>query len=81
MSPVEGGYLVYDSTKQMPRSKFRDDLTVLGIPLTEMCNREYTDARQRQFQEHHVPVPGRPIDIDFAEVEKLIAEQFRGKDS
>jgi 2-oxoglutarate ferredoxin oxidoreductase subunit alpha len=44
-----GGYLFYDSTKALPRSRFRDDITVLGIPLTEMCNREYTDARQRQL--------------------------------
>ena len=77
-----GGYLVYDSTKQMPRSKFRDDLTVLGIPLTEMCNREYTDARQRQLFKNimYVGALAALIDIDFAEVEKLIAEQFRGKD-
>ena len=37
-----GGYLFYDSTKALPRSRFREDITVLGIPLTEMCNREYT---------------------------------------
>ena len=44
-----GGYLLYDSTKELPRSKFRDDLTVIGIPLTQLCNTEYTDARQRQL--------------------------------
>ena len=28
---------------------------MLGVPLTEICNREYSDPRQRQlFQEHHV---------------------------
>jgi 2-oxoglutarate ferredoxin oxidoreductase subunit alpha len=40
-----GGYLFYDSTKPMPPSKFRDDITVIGVPLTEICNREYTDSR------------------------------------
>ena len=44
-----GGYLFYDSTKPLPASKFRDDITVVGIPLTGICNREYTDARQRQL--------------------------------
>ncbi len=29
-----GGYLLYDSTKPMPKSKFRDDITVIGVPLT-----------------------------------------------
>ena len=44
-----GGYLFYDSTKPMPASKFRDDIVVLGVPLTAICNREYTDPRQRQL--------------------------------
>ncbi len=77
-----GGYLVYDSTKELPRAKFRDDLTVLGIPLTEMCNRQYTDARQRQLFKNimYVGALTALLDIDFAEVEKLIDEQYRGKD-
>jgi hypothetical protein len=33
-----GGYLFYDSTKPMPPSKFRDDITVIGVPLTAICN-------------------------------------------
>src|SRR5262245_15454788 len=44
-----GGYLFYDSTKPLPPSKFRSDITVIGVPLTEICNREYTDPRQRQL--------------------------------
>src|SRR6058998_2444756 len=44
-----GGYLFYDSTKALPPSKFRDDINVIGMPLTAICNREYTDARQRQL--------------------------------
>ena len=77
-----GGYLVYDSTKELPRAKFRDDLTVLGMPLTEMCNRQYTDARQRQLFKNimYVGALTALLNIDFAEVEKLIDEQYRGKD-
>ena len=30
-------------------SKFRDDITVIGVPLTAICNREYKDPRQRQL--------------------------------
>jgi len=44
-----GGYLFYDSTKPMPKSKFRDDIGVLGMPLTAICNERYSDARQRQL--------------------------------
>ncbi len=77
-----GGYLLYDSTKQLPRSKFRDDLTVIGIPLTELCNREYTDARQRQLFKNimYVGALAALVDMDFGEVEKLIGEQYRGKE-
>src|SRR5476649_1949042 len=34
-----GGYLLYDSTKPLPASKFRDDINVIGVPLTEICNK------------------------------------------
>src|ERR1700694_1047162 len=44
-----GGYLFYDSTRPIPATKFRDDVTVIGMPLTEICNREYSDLRQRQL--------------------------------
>ena len=44
-----GGYLFYDSTRPLPPSKFRDDVHVIGMPLTEICNAVYTDPRQRQL--------------------------------
>ncbi|MBK7015199.1 MAG: 2-oxoacid:acceptor oxidoreductase subunit alpha [Sulfuritalea sp.] len=77
-----GGYLFYDSTKSLPRSRFREDITVLGIPLTEMCNREYTDARQRQLFKNimYVGALTALLGIEFGVVEKLIADQYRGKD-
>ncbi|MEO8410273.1 MAG: 2-oxoacid:acceptor oxidoreductase family protein, partial [Propionivibrio sp.] len=77
-----GGYLLYDSTKSLPRSRFRDDVVVLGVPLTEICNREYTDARQRQLFKNimYVGALAALLDLDVAVVEHLIADQFRGKD-
>src|SRR5690242_2749359 len=44
-----GGYLFYDSTNALPPSKFRDDLALLGVPLTAICNANYTDPRPRQL--------------------------------
>ena len=32
-----GGYLFYDSTRPMPPDKFRDDVHVIGMPLTEIA--------------------------------------------
>src|ERR1700730_5957055 len=78
-----GGYLFYDSTKPLPPSKFRDDINVIGAPLTAICNREYTDARQRQLFKNIIYLGelSALLDIDVAAIEKLIGEQFRGKDS
>ena len=77
-----GGYLFYDSTKPMPLSKFRQDITVIGVPLTAICNREYSDPRQRQLFKNiiYVGVLTALLDMEVAEVEKLISEQFKGKD-
>ena len=44
-----GGYFLYDSSKPLPPGYERDDITHLGIPLMELCNAEFTDARQRQL--------------------------------
>ena len=78
-----GGYLFYDSTKPMPASRFRDDINVIGAPLTEICNRTYNDARQRQLFKNiiYLGVLSALLDMDVAAIEKLIGEQFRGKDA
>lgn len=77
-----GGYLLYDSTKPYPASKFRDDITVIGVPLTAICNREYTDPRQRQLFKNiiYIGVLTVLLEMDVAAVETLIAEQYKGKD-
>ncbi len=77
-----GGYLFYDSTKPLPESKFRRDIVVIGMPLTELCNREYTDPRQRQLFKNiiYVGALSALLDIEIGAVEALVSEQFRGKD-
>ena len=77
-----GGYLFYDSTKPRQASEFRDDIAVIGMPLTEICNREYDDARQRQLFKNiiYVGALSALLGIDEAEIERLLGEQFRGKD-
>ena len=77
-----GGYLIYDSTKPMPPSKFREDITVVGIPLTAICNAQYTESRQRQLFKNiiYVGALSALMDIDPQVIEQLIGEQFKGKD-
>src|SRR5471030_1569076 len=77
-----GGYLFYDSTKPLPPEKFRDDIHVIGMPLMQICNATYTDPRQRQLFKNiiYVGALAALLDIDMEEVEKLVAEQYKGKE-
>jgi 2-oxoglutarate ferredoxin oxidoreductase subunit alpha len=77
-----GGYLFYDSTKPMPPSKFRDDVNVIGMPLTEICNQKYTDPRQRQLFKNIIYVGSMAalLGVELPAVEKLIGEQYQGKE-
>jgi 2-oxoglutarate ferredoxin oxidoreductase subunit alpha len=76
-----GGYLFYDSSKPMPESKFRPDIHVIGMPLTEICNRTYSDPRQRQLFKNIIYVGALAfiLDIDLAVVETLIKQQYASK--
>jgi 2-oxoglutarate ferredoxin oxidoreductase subunit alpha len=78
-----GGYLFYDSTKPLPKSKFREDINVIGLPLTEISNQAYTDARQRQLFKNiiYVGALSALLDIDPNEIAELIGEQYRGKEA
>jgi 2-oxoglutarate/2-oxoacid ferredoxin oxidoreductase subunit alpha len=77
-----GGYLFYDCTKPMPKSKFREDITVIGVPLTAICNREYTDPRQRQLFKNiiYVGALSALLDMDIKVIEQLVGEQFKSKE-
>ena len=78
-----GGYLFYDNSKPLPKSKFRDDINLIGMPLTEICNTAYSDPRQRQLFKNIVYVGALSalLEIDPAEIEKLFSEQYKGKEA
>ena len=77
-----GGYLLYDSTRPIPANRFRDDVTVIGVPLTAICHREYDEPRARQLFKNMVYLGAlcALIGLDVAVVDSLISEQFRGKE-
>ncbi len=76
-----GGYLFYDNSKPVPRSRFRDDIVVIGMPLTEICNATYKDARLRQLFKNIMYIGALSVllDIDAAVIEKLLGEQYKSK--
>ncbi|MBS1782243.1 MAG: 2-oxoacid:acceptor oxidoreductase subunit alpha [Bacteroidetes bacterium] len=77
-----GGYFLYDSSKQLHDEFIRADIHYLGIPLMEICNREYTDARQRQLFKNIVYVGALSalLNIEFEVLSGLLNDQFKGKE-
>ena len=77
-----GGYLLYDCSRALPQSRFREDINVLGVPLTEICNAAYTDPRQRQLFKNilYLGALSALLELDPREIEKLFGEQYRGKE-
>jgi 2-oxoglutarate ferredoxin oxidoreductase subunit alpha len=75
-----GGYLFYDSTKALPASKFRDDITIVGVPLTEITNRAYSVPRERQLFKNiiYVGALAALLGIEIEVIETLLAAHGPG---
>lgn len=82
MAEIEaGGYVLYDSSKPLPASKFREDVNVIGVPLSEMCATRYTDPRERQLLKNivYVGVLAALLGIEPEVIATLLGEQYKGK--
>ncbi|HXM00585.1 MAG TPA: 2-oxoacid:acceptor oxidoreductase subunit alpha [Rhizomicrobium sp.] len=78
-----GGYLLYDSTKPLTTQKLRDDVTLLGVPLTRLSGAlDVSRPRDRQLLQNVIYLGALSALLGFeAEVvEGLIGEEFKGKD-
>lgn len=77
-----GGYFLYDSSKPLPPGYDREDITHIPIPLMNLCNAEFTDARQRQLFKNIIYIGSLSalFDIEFSVLEGMIGEQFKGKE-
>jgi len=76
-----GGYLFYDSTKPLPPSKFREDVTVIAMPLMAICNATYSDPRQRQLFKNiiYLGALASLLSIEPEVIEGLLAIQYKAK--
>ena len=76
-----GGYFFFDSSKYVAQSRLRNDVIALPMPLTEICNAQWSEARHRQIFRNvlYVGALAALFDMDLAEAEKLVEEDFRGK--
>jgi 2-oxoglutarate ferredoxin oxidoreductase subunit alpha len=78
---TSGGWLLYDST--WPRSRLLDraDITVLGIPLSRMCNEAFDGARTRILMKNiaYVGAVAALLDIDLGVIEESLKKTFAAK--
>mgnify|MGYP002526731720 FL=1 len=81
-SVVPGGYVLYDSSKALSADLIRDDVQYLGIPLKDICLREFDNPAQRQLFKNIVYVGALSafLNIDFRILTSMVGEQFRGKE-
>ncbi len=78
---LPGGYFIYDSTRRLPDECERDDIFVLGIPFTELCNEEFENPKLRQLLKNIIYVGSLSflLDIEFNVLTDSIANQFKKK--
>ena len=76
-----GGWLIYDSTWPRNRQLNRDDITVIGIPLSKMCNEHFDGARARILMKNiaYVGAVAALLDIDLDIITTLLEETFAAK--
>jgi 2-oxoglutarate/2-oxoacid ferredoxin oxidoreductase subunit alpha len=80
-SVKSGGFFVYDSTKHLHKQYYREDITYIGIPMMEICLREYTDPRLRQLFKNiiYVGAMAALLDIDLEVIRTVISDEFAKK--
>ncbi len=80
---VTGGYLIYDSTWPRHSLLKRDDITIIGVPLSKMCNETFPNARARILMKNvvYVGVLAALLDLDLEVINKLLDETFAKKAS
>ena len=76
-----GGWLIYDSTWPRAQLLDRDDITVIGIPFSRLCNENFDGARSRILMKNiaYVGAVAALLDIDVDVIKKLLEETFAAK--
>ena len=76
-----GGYFVYDNTKKLHPEFIREDIHYIGIPMTAMAMKHYSDPRQRQLFKNviYVGALSALLDIEMEVLKGIIEGQFQRK--
>jgi 2-oxoglutarate ferredoxin oxidoreductase subunit alpha len=77
-----GGFLLYDNTKPLAAKFRRDDITEIGIPLTELLLPVFTDIKQRGLFKNitYLGALSALLNIEFDVITGMVSKQYKGKD-
>jgi len=80
-SVAPGGYLIYDSTWPRHSVLNRQDITILGVPLSQLCNDNFSSSRARILMKNiaYVGVMAALLDLDMEVVRELLNQSFASK--
>lgn len=76
-----GGYLIYDSTWPRPALLKREDITVIGVPLAQLCNESFEGVRTRILMKNicYAGVLAALLDLDLEGIRALLTETYAKK--
>jgi len=78
---ASGGWLIYDSTWPRHQLLDRDDINIIGIPFSRLCNENFEGVRARILMKNiaYVGAVAALLDIDLDVITKLLTETFAAK--
>src|SRR6185437_10771929 len=78
---TSGGYFIYDSTWPRPALTKRDDITVIGVPLAQLCNESFQGVRTRILMKNicYAGVLAALCNLDLDIIRQLLAETYAKK--
>lgn len=78
---MPGGYFMYDSARQLPADFSRTDITLIDIPLTQICNQGIEDPKLRPLLKNIIYVGALAglFDMDFSILTDSILSQYKKK--
>jgi 2-oxoglutarate ferredoxin oxidoreductase subunit alpha len=78
---ASGGYLLYDSTWPRRKTLNREDVHILGVPLSRMCNEKFSNARARVLMKNvaYVGALAALLDLDLEVIRESLQQTFAAK--
>lgn len=78
---LSGGYFFYDSSRKLSEEYGRDDVALIGIPLTKLCNDAFENPKMRGLLKNIIYVGALAflLDMEFEVLTSSVEKQYRKK--